>query len=157
MIHATRMHDISCGHTVTGQEIDGKPGPCSRLHGHNYCFHLTISPELNELGKPKRSALDSVGRVIDFSEIKTKLCSWLDEHWDHKFLIWEEDPRRDALTLIDKTVVWLPFNPTAENLALHLIEVIGPQFFKGTGIVLSSCVVEETKKCSAEVELGIYH
>ena len=152
MIHATRIHDISCGHTVTGQEIDGKPGPCSRLHGHNYRFHLTISPELNQ-----DQALDSVGRVIDFGEIKRKLCSWLDTNWDHKFLIWTEDKRIDALTKIDPTVVWTNFNPTAENLAIHLIEVIGPEIFKGTGVVLSSCIVEETMKCSAECERGIYH
>ena len=153
MIHATRYHDISCGHSVTGQEVDGKPGPCTRLHGHNYRIYMSISPV--DLNSPTQ--LDDVGRVIDFGEIKRKLCSWLDENWDHKFLIWEEDPRRDALTLIDRTVVWVPFNPTAENLALYLVRVIGPEVFKGTGVILSSCTVEETRKCSATAELGIYH
>ena len=150
MIHATRYHDISCGHTVTGQEVDEKPGPCTRLHGHNYRIYMTISPPLHK-------SLDSVGRVLDFSEIKKRLCSWLDSNWDHKFLIWTEDPRRDALTKIDSTVVWTDFNPTAENLALHLIDVVGPEVFKGTDVVLTSCTVEETRKCSATVELGMYH
>ena len=155
MIHATRIHDISAGHTVTGQvDKKGNPGPCSRIHGHNYRIYFTISPPLRELGD---AGLNPIGMVMDFGEIKDKLCSWLDEQWDHKFLIWEADSRRDKLTLIDETVVSLPFNPTAENLAIHLIDVVGPAVFKDAGVVLSSCTVEETRKCSATCELGIYH
>lgn len=101
--------------------------------------------------------LDSVGRVIDFSEIKNCLCQWLDENWDHRFLVWIMDPWRDRLLSIDDSIVLTDFNPTAENLAIHLVEKIGPKLFTGKGITLSSCTVEETRKCSATFELGIYH
>src|SRR5690606_2639979 len=77
MITAERYHDISCGHRVVGHE-----GKCRFLHGHNYRIHFEIQAE----------SLDTVGRVIDFSVIKEKLCMWLEEHYDHKFLIWQEDP-----------------------------------------------------------------
>lgn len=134
MIKITRYHDISAGHKVTGHE-----GACARLHGHNYRFHFTCtSPDL-----------DDVGRVIDFSEIKKKLCIWLEDNWDHKFLIWEDDPWASPLALIDNTVVWVNFNPTAENLAKYLAEIVAPKLLQGTGVTLIECTVSETRKCSA--------
>ena len=131
-----RYHDISCGHRVHGHE-----GKCRHLHGHNYRIHFTCVAE--------DWALDGVGRVIDFSQVKAKLCMWIEEHWDHRFLIWEEDPMKSHLLELDPTVVVVPFNPTAENLAQHLVEVVGPAQLAGTGIKLSEVMVEETRKCFA--------
>lgn len=149
---AERYHDISTGHRVVGHE-----NKCRHLHGHNYRIHFTCAAE----------KLDSVGRVIDFSVIKAKLCMWVEEHWDHKFLAWEEDPVMDWATdamalafhsgkLQDETedlfggsIVFVPFNPTAENMAQHLVEVVGPQQLEGTGVTLVSVRIEETAKCSA--------
>jgi len=135
MITAERYHDISCGHRVVGHE-----GKCRFLHGHNYRIHFEVAAE----------ALDEVGRVLDFSVIKEKLCMWLEDHYDHKFLIWEKDPLLEELQkLSEESLVIVPFNPTAENIAQHLVEVIAPQQLKDTGCTLISCKVEETQKCSA--------
>lgn len=131
-----RYHDISCGHRVHGHE-----GKCRNLHGHNYRIHFTCVAE--------DGALDGVGRVIDFSQIKARLCMWIEEHWDHRFLIWEEDPMKSHLLELDPTVVVVPFNPTAENIAQYLVEVVGPAQLAGTGIKLSEVMVEETRKCFA--------
>lgn len=131
-----RYHDISCGHRVYGHE-----GKCRHLHGHNYRVHFTCVAE--------DEALDEVGRVIDFSQVKAKLCMWIEEHWDHHFLIWEEDLMKSYLLELDPTVVVVPFNPTAENIARHLVEVVGPAQLAGTGIKLSEVMVEETMKCFA--------
>lgn len=131
-----RYHDISCGHRVHGHE-----GKCRNLHGHNYRVHFTCVAE--------DGALDGVGRVIDFSQIKAKLCMWIEEHWDHRFLVWEEDPMKSHLLELDPTVVVVPFNPTAENIAQYLVEVVGPAQLAGTGIKLSEVMVEETRKCFA--------
>lgn len=130
-----RYHDISCGHRVHGHE-----GKCRHLHGHNYRVHFACVSDDN--------ALDTVGRVIDFGEVKVKLCMWLEDVWDHKFLIGEDDPMKAGLIEIDPSVVVVPFNPTAENMAEYLVNVIGPQQLQGTGIKLSSVVIEETRKCS---------
>lgn len=106
MITAERYHDISCGHRVVGHE-----GKCRFLHGHNYRIHFEIQAE----------SLDTVGRVIDFSVIKEKLCMWLEEHYDHKFLIWQEDPLlKDLQKIADESLVIVPYNPTAENIAKYL-------------------------------------
>lgn len=131
-----RYHDISCGHRVHGHE-----GKCRNLHGHNYRIHFTCVAE--------DGALDGVGRVIDFSQVKARLCMWIEEHWDHRFLIWEEDPMKAHLLELDPTVVVVPFNPTAENIAQYLVEVVGPAQLAGTGIKLSEVMVEETMKCFA--------
>jgi 6-pyruvoyltetrahydropterin/6-carboxytetrahydropterin synthase len=98
--------------------------------------------------------LDEVGRVLDFSVIKTLLCEWLEENYDHKFLLWEKDPLLASMKELDPTgIISVPFNPTAENIAKHLVEVIGPKQLKGTSAILSKCRVEETRKCAASYEL----
>lgn len=138
IITAERYHDISCGHRVYQHE-----SKCAHLHGHNYRVHFTvIAPEL-----------DSIGRVMDFSVIKERLCMFLEDHWDHRCLIWQEDPWSADLSLIDPTVVIVPFNPTAENMARALLEVIGPKQLEGTSCHLVKVTVEETRKCSASAQL----
>ena len=91
--------------------------------------------------------------MIDFSVIKEKLCVWLEEHFDHRFLIWTEDPLADALLSLDPKVVQVPFNPTAENIAEYLVTVVGPEQLRGTGVKLIRCDVEETRKCTATYTL----
>lgn len=144
---ATRYHDFSYGHRVVGHE-----SKCRHLHGHNGRVHFTCQAA---------AGLDEVGRVVDFSVIKEKLCMWLEDNWDHRFLAWTHDSLIDSLfianelnpvddKILDESVVFVPFNPTAENMAAYLVQVIGPKVLEGTGVELVSVVFEETSKCSAE-------
>ncbi len=164
---ADRYHDLSVGHRVVGHE-----GKCRHLHGHNYRIHFKCASE-GIIPKPPKvirdfgmctpiqvQELDTVGRVIDFGVIKEKLCMWLEENWDHKFLAWEQDPLIKAMdtfvlcdtdqdaSILEESFVYVPFNPTAENMAEYLVNVIGPQQLLGTGVYLKSVVIEETRKCS---------
>lgn len=140
MITAERYHDISCGHRVVGHD-----GKCKYLHGHNYRIHFIVQAQ----------ELDQIGRVIDFSVIKEKLCMWLEDNFDHKFLIWDEDPLLQALNEVSsESLVVVPFNPTAENIAKHLVDHIGPQQLKEYGCQLISVRVEETQKCSANYSIA---
>lgn len=135
---AERYHDISCGHRVVGHE-----NKCRFLHGHNYRFHFSV------IGN-----LDSIGRVLDFGVIKSKLCQWLEENYDHKTLIYDKDPMLEALMqLTPESIYIVPFNPTAENIARHVVEVVAPIQLKGTGTRLIKCKIEETRKCSAIYEI----
>jgi 6-pyruvoyltetrahydropterin/6-carboxytetrahydropterin synthase len=138
---AERYHDISCGHRVVGHE-----GKCQHLHGHNY--RITFSCE-------SESGTDDIGRVIDFGVIKSTLCEWLEKKWDHKMLLWAEDPLIAGVKYIDPLgVVAIPFNPTAENLGIYLLHlgpnILGPE---NEHIRLVKVKVEETRKCSAVVEI----
>lgn len=163
-----RSHEICAGHRVVGHE-----SKCRMLHGHNYKFHFKVAPKIQVKGmKPKAGAqeshmcLDSVGRVIDFSVVKSTLCQWLEDNWDHKFLHWEKDLLISGLvyskcgvkTALDErddedfmnSLVSLPFNPTAENLAQYMVEVIGPELLDPYGVELVECRIEETSKCHVE-------
>lgn len=136
-----RYHDISCGHRVVGHE-----GKCRFLHGHNYRVHFVCEAENNEL--------DGLGRVIDFGVVKSKLCMWLEDNWDHKFLAWDKD---SLINTVDSSISWdelqesfvfVPFNPTAENMAEYLVNVIAPQQLVDTEIIVTEITIEETRKCS---------
>lgn len=135
MITAERYHDISCGHRVVGHE-----SKCAHFHGHNYRFTFTV----------QAPGLDRLGRVVDFSIIKSTLCEWLERHWDHKMLLWQEDPTLDTILMLDHCgVVSLPFNPTAENMADYLLHNVGPNLLRNHACELVTVRVEETRKCSA--------
>ncbi|MEM5343643.1 6-carboxytetrahydropterin synthase [Paraburkholderia azotifigens] len=113
------------------------------MHGHNYRIHFIC----------EALVLDGVGRVIDFSAIKTLLCNWLEDHWDHRMLLAADDPFYAYLRDIDASVVKVPFNPTAENMARWLVTVLGPQVLQGTAVRLVEVRIEETRKCSATYRL----
>lgn len=148
---ASRYHDFSAGHRVVGHE-----SKCKYIHGHNYRVHFFCVAEGGNL--------DTLGRVIDFSVIKTRLCQWLEDCWDHRLLLWEADPLRKlfehagaalpAETMLEavNSLFIVPFNPTAENMALFLLHLVGPAQLDGTGVKLKRVIVEETRKCAVELE-----
>ena len=144
MITAQRYHDISCGHRVVGHE-----SVCAGLHGHNY--RITFFCRVEQL--------DEIGRVIDFSVMKDKVCLWLEDNVDHKFLVWGSDPMLNDLLALDEkyiqssSVRLVDFNPTAENIASWLLYRIGPAQLQGTNVTLYKVTVEETRKCAATAEL----
>lgn len=133
----SRYHDISCGHLVSGHS-----GKCRNLHGHNYRIHFECAGQMSE------------DMVIDFAVIKSILCQWLEDTWDHRFLVWENDPKCADLRLIDHTVVAVPFNPTAENMAQYLLWA--GQELLPDDIRLVRVIVEETRKCSAIADTITY-
>lgn len=140
VIRAERYHDISCGHRVVDHE-----SKCRHLHGHNYRFHFAIEAE---------EGLDALGRVLDFGVIKETLCEWLEEHWDHKFLIFDQDPYLEALRQISpESLVVVPFNPTAENIAEYMLDHIAPPLLAPYHCRLAEVRIEETRKCSATARL----
>lgn len=135
----TRRFEIDAGHRVHGHE-----GKCASLHGHRYVIEFTVSaPELDELG-----------RIVDFSVVKSSLGRWLDREWDHAMVLWEEDPVAALYDkggpLYDHKVCRMPFNPTAENMAEYLLNTIAPRWLVKP-LVCTRVVVRETPNCWAEV------
>jgi 6-pyruvoyltetrahydropterin/6-carboxytetrahydropterin synthase len=138
---AVRRIQFCAGHRVMGHE-----GRCAHLHGHNYVafFHAAAD------------RLDPVGRVVDFGVLKERLGGWIDAHWDHGFVhaaADEEVAQVYARHLPGHKRFALPDNPTAENLARYLLEVVGPGQLQGTGVRLVKVVLWETENCFAEVSL----
>lgn len=140
MTSVTRCKHISCGHRITGH-----PGKCSNLHGHNYVISVTIE-----------GPVDTNGIVVDFGDIKLYFDWWLDQNWDHRFLIYDQDPDYPTLELVDHTVLGVPFNPTAEGMAEYLLSTWQPLLAEMkraelycAEVKLVSVTVQETEKCSA--------
>lgn len=136
-----RQVKFCAGHRLLGHE-----GKCANLHGHNYLVEFHISG----------SEIDGLGRVVDFAVIKKLFQGWIDENWDHGFLLWDQDENAiSALKQVEPNRVYLlPYNPTAENMALYLLEEISPSLIttiRGYSLEVKKVVVWETENSSAEV------
>lgn len=145
MITATRRLQFCAGHRVHLHE-----SKCANLHGHNYVLLFTAERD--------EEALDRLGRVLDFSVMKEKLGGWIDRYWDHGFICYSEDPEMQAIFGIgqpssQRKYYVMPTNPTAENMADHLLREICPQIFKDTGVRVIRIELWETENCRAEVTL----
>lgn len=143
MVTCTRRLTFCAGHRVYGHE-----SKCSNLHGHNYVVEVTAEAEL-----------DSIGRVIDFSVIKELLGRWLEDNWDHGFVVFTEDDKViSILRSIDTShgtqkYYIMPANPTAENMAGYLLKRICPMLFSSRGVKVTKIVLHETENCYATATL----
>jgi 6-pyruvoyltetrahydropterin/6-carboxytetrahydropterin synthase len=140
MITCTRRIQFCSGHRVFGHE-----GKCRHLHGHNYVAFITANAE----------SLDDVGRVIDFSVLKDRIGGWIDNNWDHGCILWQGDiDARKAVELCSPSKIFLlPDNPTAENMAEHLLRTVCPAELTHTGVCVTKIVLWETENCYAEASL----
>lgn len=143
MITAVRRIQFCYGHRVHQHE-----SKCATLHGHNgVVFIHACAPK----------GLDKIGRVIDFSVLKETMGKWIDEHWDHTMILFKDDV--STIELINKAPHKKPSyildtNPTAENLANHLLYEVAPKLLKGHGVIVNKIVFWETENCFAEVEVS---
>jgi 6-pyruvoyltetrahydropterin/6-carboxytetrahydropterin synthase len=130
-----RQLTFCAGHRLLRHE-----GKCAFFHGHNYKVDVEVAP------REGGAVLDDVGRIVDFSVIKRRLLGWIDEHWDHGFIVSAEDTNGiAALEVVEpnRTFV-LPYNPTAENMARYLLEVVAPEVLGDLPVVVKRIVVWET-------------
>lgn len=137
-IVCTRRLEFDAAHRIIGHE-----GKCKDLHGHRYALEATFLAD----------KLDSLGRVVDFGIIREKLGGWLDEYWDHTAVLSEEDRElgNDICKHTKQTIFYLPANPTAENMAAYIFEVICPVLFKNSGLKCISITLHETPNCKVTV------
>lgn len=78
--------------------LDGLPDghQCGRLHGHSYRVRVTLIGD----------ALDQYGFILDYGRLKV-FGQWIDTNLDHQYL-------NEVL----------PIQPSAENMAHHLHDVL---------------------------------
>jgi 6-pyruvoyltetrahydropterin/6-carboxytetrahydropterin synthase len=143
---AVKTHEIQMAHRLVGNS-----DVCSRIHGHSYKFEIAVERFSHGIGER--------GMVMDFSDIKALFCGWLDDNWDHRLLLWEDDPLLEHDNLFQKiescapgSVVTLPGNPTAENMAEYLLTNIFPVLLeeKNIPVVVAGIRVYETSQCVVE-------
>ncbi len=146
MITCTRRLQFSAGHRVWGHE-----SKCANLHGHNYVVFIHA----------RAKALDSIGRVIDFSVLKEQFATWIDKFWDHGMILNQDDPICHAFGSVEtmlRNKLWrAPFNPTAEEMAEYLLKEIAPSLMNPFGIEVFKITLWETENCYAEATLDEKH
>ncbi len=138
-----RQVKFCAGHRLLGHE-----GKCANFHGHNYVVQFHVN------GKE----IDELGRVVDFQVINQLFKGWIDEHWDHGFLLWSEDDNAiKALEQVEPNRIYrMPYNPTAENMARYLMYEIAPDLMstvEGYDLQVTKVVVWETENSFAEVSV----
>lgn len=131
MFRVTREIEFCYGHRLLNYA-----GKCRYLHGHNGVAIIAIEgPEL-----------DDRGMLVDFSDIKTAVSTWIDDHLDHRMLLHREDPVVPTLQEMGEPLYLLDHNPTAENIARLIYE-------ESTKLQLPVPIIEvklwETPKCFA--------
>jgi 6-pyruvoyltetrahydropterin/6-carboxytetrahydropterin synthase len=125
----SREIDFCYGHRLLN--YDGK---CKYLHGHNGRAIITI----------ESASLDERGMVMDFSDIKHFVSTWIDEKLDHRMLLHKSDPAVPLLQKMGEPLFLMDENPTAENIAKLIYD-----FTASRGFPIVECQLWETPKCFA--------
>jgi len=134
MITCTRKLWFCAGHRVKGHE-----GKCRYLHGHNYIVYVTA-----------QASLDSIGRVIDFGVLKERFGTFIDDNFDHGFLVWKEDTEAIEVlkNMVEQKIFVMPSNPTAENIAQFLL-ANSRRILDNKDVEVTMIKVYETENCFA--------
>ena len=137
-IECVRIIEFDAGHRLLNHE-----GKCRKLHGHRYKCEFYCSSD----------KLDKIGRVIDFGVIKEIMGNWIDENLDHNVILNKEDEKlgRFIDSNLDQEVYFLDSNPTAENIARHLLLDIFPKLMIKHKISCKKIRLWETPNCFVEV------
>jgi 6-pyruvoyltetrahydropterin/6-carboxytetrahydropterin synthase len=129
MFRVTREITFCYGHRLLN--YDGK---CRHLHGHNGRAVITLAAD----------RLDERGMVVDFSELKRIVGTWIDEALDHKMLLCKDDPALPLLRQQGEPVFVMDVNPTAENIAKLIFD-----YTAGQGFPVVEVKLWETDSCYA--------
>lgn len=110
---------------------------CGRIHGHTYEVRCNF----------KFKVLNDGGITYLFSDID-KLVEPIIKDYCHWFLIYEKDPLVDILELANEPIKKLPFETSAENMAMWLYTRIKNE----TGLPITKIELAETKSSNVIYE-----
>lgn len=99
MVYATIVKEFTFD---AAHRLENHLGKCQNIHGHTYKLQVGVYGPI----KSKLGASDE-GMVIDFTDLKNLVKSEIIDKLDHQFI-------NDIL----------PFRPTAENMAVWMIQVL---------------------------------
>jgi len=119
-----------------GHRIPGHSGRCRHLHGHNARVEIVC-----------RGPLNALGMVVDFGDVKTRVKDWIEDHWDHRMILQNDDPLIELLREQGEPVFVLDAPTTAENLAAHLFKVA-----RDAGLPVAAVRFWETPNSAASYE-----
>jgi 6-pyruvoyltetrahydropterin/6-carboxytetrahydropterin synthase len=82
--------------------------------------------------------------LVDFTDIKRSLRTWIDNELDHRMIMHRDDPLLPVLEAHQQPVFVIPNNPTAENIARLIFEKAREQGFP----VVEVTLWETTNSCA---------
>jgi 6-pyruvoyltetrahydropterin/6-carboxytetrahydropterin synthase len=132
MYRVAREIDFCYGHRLINYN-----GKCRHLHGHNGRARVELAGEF----------VDQAGMLVDFTEIKQSVQSWIDEHLDHNMLLCKDDPILPTLESQGERVFVMDENPTAENIARLIYDRA-----RSMGLPVARVTLWETPNCQASYE-----
>ena len=124
MYSVTKRLDFCYGHRLLDYD-----GICKHPHGHNAVAEIEV----------RADALDRRNMVVDFTDIKQRVKTWIDRELDHRMILRRDDPLAAALHQLGEPVYLLDSNPTVERIARLLFDVSREQ-----GLPVSRVTVWET-------------
>jgi len=136
--YITRQIELDMGH-----RIPNHASQCRFLHGHRYRVVATLAGT----PKPLDQSSDS-GMVMDYGDLKAIMMACIHKPLDHGFMVYDQDPLAHALRqLPDQKLIFVPFIPTAENIAQYLFGQLKANLPYPEQLV--KLTVWETPNCSA--------
>lgn len=121
-------------HFCYGHRLLNYEGKCRHLHGHNGRVEVELKAE----------ALDALGMVMDFVEVKRRLQTWIDAELDHRMILSTADPVVPILRERGEPMMLVEGNPTAERIARLIYD-----HAKAQGLPVVSVRLWETPGSSA--------
>jgi 6-pyruvoyltetrahydropterin/6-carboxytetrahydropterin synthase len=82
--------------------------------------------------------------VLDFSDIKRVVATWIDNTLDHRMILHRDDPAIAALKQLGEPMHLIDTNPTAENIAKLIFDFTAEHGFPVVDVKLW-----ETPNCFA--------
>lgn len=122
------MYELTVSaHFSAAHRLDGHPGECARLHGHNWKVEVEVQAE----------ELKSLGMAIDFRQLKEALGQVLTQ-LDHRYL-------NDISSFANQ-------NPTSEILAAYIYHELEKSL---EGVKLSRVRVWESETASVAYQTEV--
>lgn len=108
-----------------GHRVPNHKSKCRNLHGHRYVIEVGVDDEVII-----DSGASDEGMVIDFGDLKRIMVEEIEEVFDHGFVMFSWDDLKKEFLLFkqkDLKIIFVPFIPTAENLAQYWYELLEPR------------------------------
>jgi 6-pyruvoyltetrahydropterin/6-carboxytetrahydropterin synthase len=140
ILRLTRVYNFDMAHALLNYH-----GKCKNIHGHTYKLEVTVKGTLcNDIASPNK------GMLIDFSDFKKLIGENIVSVWDHALMIHQNsDPELlDALKKNYEKLIFVPFQPTTENMVWELSLLI--KKLLPPDLSLFSLRLYETEKSFAE-------
>lgn len=146
-LRLTKEFTFEMAHALPAYE-----GKCHNIHGHSYHFYVTVEgAPLVQQGAP------TDGMVLDFHALKEIVTAAVVEPFDHTIVLPNPDapaatlPTQNTLGGYAAKLLYVPFQPTTENLLMHFADLLADKLPQGTR--LHSLKLFETETSCAELIL----